>query len=124
MKTSQAGPCFLAIRPFGADSSIIGGMLATGDRGSDVGERLIGVRTDGIDRRKTNDDDQGKHHGIFNRRGAVLRDEKMTHSFGERFHSDVPSGSRNFGGVAGSGNPVALRPGLAAGLPFRLRDAM
>ena len=38
-------------------------------------------------------------------------------------HRNILPRNCNFGSVAGSESPIALRPGLATGLPFRLRDS-
>ena len=35
-------------------------------------ERHVGVRSDRLDGREAHDDDQGQHHGVFHRGGAIF----------------------------------------------------
>jgi hypothetical protein len=72
--------------------------------------------------------DEGQHHGVLDCRRAVFVDEEIHDVLLEAAHGFSPSfgGSYQviesvqlFGNLATSERPMALRPRLTTGLPFR-----
>ena len=53
-------------------------------------ERRIGVGADRLDRRQTDDHDQGQHHRVFNGGWAIFGREETLHLQSERFHVNPP----------------------------------
>jgi hypothetical protein len=60
------------------------------DRVGSLGEHAAGVLADRGDRREANAHDQREHHGVFDRGGAVFRNQKPTQLGGKRFHHFSP----------------------------------
>ena len=58
-------------------------------RGGDVGKGRVGVRADRLDGRQAHDHDEGQHHGIFNRGGAIFRLQKTTQLQDQILHGDL-----------------------------------
>ena len=56
----------------------------------DIVERAARVGSNSLDGRQANDDDQGQHHGVFNRCGAIFALEKTRHFACELFHDFPP----------------------------------
>jgi hypothetical protein len=58
-----------------------------------IGDRLEGVArvvTNRLDRGQAHDDDQRQHHGVFNSRWAVFRNQETLHFLGETLHEVPP----------------------------------
>src|SRR5262249_19909426 len=61
------------------------------DGGADGGEGLVGVGAEGRDRGNADHDDQGQHHGVLDRRRAVLTLQKIHHALSKLTHRTVLS---------------------------------
>lgn len=81
------------------------------DVGRDSAERVIGVAAQGGYRCHTDDDDQGKHHGVFHGRRAIVVLEELDHCIDEALHlqSPVSGVASNLDGELESGTKGADR---------------
>ena len=70
----------------GKSPALAGG---AGERGGDLREGRVGVGAQRLNRRQTHHDDQGQHHGVFNRRRAVFRFQKLLNLQCKRLHSEL-----------------------------------
>src|SRR5262245_23333718 len=61
------------------------------DGGADGGEGLVGVGAEGRDGGDADHDDQGQHHGVLDRRRAVLTLQKIHHALSKLTHDKVLS---------------------------------
>src|SRR5258708_1131619 len=55
-----------------------------------VVEGLVGITAERRDGRDADDDDEGEHHGVFHRRGAVFITPKPARSLIEPVHAQIP----------------------------------
>ena len=66
-------------------------LAAAGQRVGDVGERRLGVGTNRLNGRQTDDYDQGKHDRIFHRGGTIFRRQKMAQLQSQILHENPPT---------------------------------
>jgi hypothetical protein len=59
-------------------------------RGASRTERGVRVIADGCDCTNADHDDQGKHDGIFNRRGPIFRNQEPLYFLNKTFHHILP----------------------------------
>src|SRR3989442_15925577 len=83
-------------------------------------EGLVGVATQGGNGADADHDDEGQHHGVLNGRRAIFRLQEIHNELTELLHDVFLSEAWQSAQSTSSGNgPMALRPRLETGLPFR-----
>jgi hypothetical protein len=54
---------------------------------TDLTELGVGIGSDGLNRRQTNDDDQSQHHGVFHRSRSIFGNQKPFDALHDVLHS-------------------------------------
>src|SRR5215831_2540534 len=76
-------------RPGRSDAARVSAAGAA-DGVADLGEGVVGVAAQGRDGRDADDDDQGQHHRVLDRRRAVFRLQEADHRLSELTHRSDP----------------------------------